>query len=398
MNMLEKKYGARATKIKFKAKKWGWHKFSLRVNFANGKEYCKDRYHDLFFIGYLQKGNFARPSCYACQFKGMSRKADITLADFWGIEKLDKGMDQDRGTSMVMLHSDKGKAFFESLGDVVVKKQFTLEQAAVDNPAMYYPLEPVGADRDMFFKAIDTKPFEIVAKRFFPLPSLSHKARKKLILLKKIVKFITLRGFSFSVWFLLVWYNFFSKTVISTSRIGFMPLKYCRLDIDKTARLIINGMLTMGYQQVSTSHKETRLLLEPYAKMTINGAYTTYADSYIRVVKNGELTVNAGFINEGVQITCASKITIGKGCAIARDVVIRDYDGHTLDIPGYEIAKPISIGNHVWIGNRAMVLKGVTIGDGAIIAAGAVVTKNIPARCVAAGVPAKVIKENLGWH
>jgi acetyltransferase-like isoleucine patch superfamily enzyme/coenzyme F420-reducing hydrogenase beta subunit len=397
MDMLEKEYGAKAAKIKFKAKNRGWHNFSMRVNFANGKEYCKDRYHDLFFIGYLRKGNFARPSCYACQFKGLPRGADITLADFWGIEKLDKSMDQDRGTSMVMLHSGKGKAFFESLGDVIIKKQFTPEQAEAGNPAMNYPLTPAGDDRDMFFKAIDTQPFEIVAKRFFPLPSLKRGAGKKLARLKKIVRFIAVRGFSLSAWFMLIHYNFFSRTVVSTSRLGFRPLKYCRLDIDKTARLVINGVFKMGFRQVSASRKETRLLLEPYAKMTINGAYTAFADSYIRVVKNGELTVNSGFINEGVQITCASKITIGRGCAIAREAVIRDYDGHRIDVPGYEIAKPINIGNHVWIGNRAMILKGVTIGDGAIIAAGAVVTKDVPAKCVAAGVPAKVIKENIAW-
>jgi acetyltransferase-like isoleucine patch superfamily enzyme len=108
--------------------------------------------------------------------------------------------------------------------------------------------------------------------------------------------------------------------------------------------------------------------------------------------------LNSGFINEGVQITCASKIIIGKECAIARDVVIRDYDGHMVDIPGYEKAKPINIGNHVWIGSRAMVLKGVTIGDGTIVAAGSVVTKDLPSKCIAAGVPAKVIKENIVWY
>ena len=103
MEMLERQFGAKATEIKFKNKKWGWHNFSLRVNFENSKEYCKDRYHDLFFIGYLQVGNFTSPSCYKCQFKGFPQKADITLADFWGIEKLDKNMDQDKGTSLVMV-------------------------------------------------------------------------------------------------------------------------------------------------------------------------------------------------------------------------------------------------------------------------------------------------------
>ena len=57
----------------------------------------------------------------------------------------------------------------------------------------------------------------------------------------------------------------------------------------------------------------------------------------------------------------------------------------------------IKIGNHVWIGANVTILKGVSIGDGSIVAAGSVVTKSIPEACLAAGVPAKVIKENVQW-
>ena len=57
----------------------------------------------------------------------------------------------------------------------------------------------------------------------------------------------------------------------------------------------------------------------------------------------------------------------------------------------------IKIGNHVWIGQNAAILKGVTIGDGAIVAANAVVTKDVPAHCAVGGNPAKVIKENVYW-
>ena len=56
MKMLEKEFKSTATNIKFKAKDEGWHNFSMRVKFANGKEYCKNRWQDLFFIGYLQNG------------------------------------------------------------------------------------------------------------------------------------------------------------------------------------------------------------------------------------------------------------------------------------------------------------------------------------------------------
>jgi acetyltransferase-like isoleucine patch superfamily enzyme len=58
---------------------------------------------------------------------------------------------------------------------------------------------------------------------------------------------------------------------------------------------------------------------------------------------------------------------------------------------------PVVIGNHVWIATNAIILPGVTIGEGAIVACGAVVTKDVPPHCLVAGVPARVVRENVDW-
>jgi acetyltransferase-like isoleucine patch superfamily enzyme/coenzyme F420-reducing hydrogenase beta subunit len=398
IEMLEQQYHSKAVKIKFKNKTFGWHRFSTKVDFVNGKSYIKDRYHDLFMIGYLQSGNFARPSCYTCQFKGFPQKADITLGDFWGIENIDPSMDQDYGTSLVMVNTDKGLTFFEGLGDAIIKKEFKKEDAEKGNPAMNNPLKATNNDRKAFFEALDMMPFEQVAKKFFPSNTLFKKMKKKISPIKRILKYGLSIGFSLHTWWQVIYYNFFSSNMQMSGKIKFLPLKYCRLSIAKSAKLVLKSYFMMGVKQVESSHLETRLLLEPNATLTINGNFTMFCNSYIRVVEGGELILNEGFINENVQITCASSVTIGKGCAIARDVIIRDYDAHTIERLGVEIKKPINIGNHVWIGNRAMILKGVTIGDGAIIAAGSIVTKNVPPYSVVVGIPAKVIKENVSWR
>lgn len=89
-------------------------------------------------------------------------------------------------------------------------------------------------------------------------------------------------------------------------------------------------------------------------------------------------------------------ITIGDNCHITNGVAFETHDGGTLifrhRVPDLEVTKPIYLGDNVYVGNRAMFMPGVTIGNNVIIGAGAIVTKNIPDNSVAVGVPARVIK------
>ena len=397
LEMLEREYGSKAIHIKFKSKKWGWHNFSLRVNFENGKEYCKDRWHDLFFIGYLQSGNFARPSCYDCLFKGFPQKADITLADFWGIEKIDPSMDQDKGTSLVMVNSDKGQRLFDVIKDKIEWRQFTMDDARGGNPAMDGSLKSVKQNRMDFFRDLNVLPFEEVAKRYFPLPTRKKKLKSHLRPLKSVYQIIKNLELSWQSWSTFLHINLFSRQVSGCKRIKLMNHKNTIIQLDKGAELQLNACLITGIRQVKKSRKETRILLEKDSQMKIDGSFSVYAGSYIRVVPKGKLILHGGFINENVQITVGDVVEIGSDFTCGRDVVIRSFDGHTILENGYRMSAPIKIGNHVWVGQGATILKGVTIGDGAIIAAGAIVTKDVPSGCVAAGVPAKIVKENVKW-
>lgn len=396
---LENKYKSKAKKIKAKDKTTGWHRFSMRVDFENGKSYVADRYHDPFFVGYLQTELFTMEACFNCQFRGFPRPADITLADFWGIENVDKSMDQDLGTSLIIVNSEKGKEYYESLGDAIVSKEFTLKDAEPGNQALYDTPRVVDWDlRNKFYEDLDKYPFDEIAKRYFPMPTFKRKIMRKLSRFKKAFSFLSKVGFMPTNIYKLIKLNLFDKKVQKRRKVGVIPYKYSHIELHKNAKLICNNILFMGEKQVKSSKIETRLLVEENGTFEINNNFTMYAGSYIRVIKNGHLEINGGFINEGVEITCASKITIGKGATIARDVVIRDYDGHTIELPDYQIAKPINIGENVWIGNRAMILKGVNIGDGAIVGAGSIVTKDVPAGAIVVGNPARVVKEGVKWH
>lgn len=119
------------------------------------------------------------------------------------------------------------------------------------------------------------------------------------------------------------------------------------------------------------------------------------------VVDSGRLTLGHGLnVNGlGTKILCAQEITIGVDCTFSWDCQVLDNDFHALTVDGVQqpSAAPVHIGDRVWLGTRSVVLKGVTIGAGAVVAAGAVVTSDVPASAVVGGVPAKVIGHADSW-
>lgn len=102
------------------------------------------------------------------------------------------------------------------------------------------------------------------------------------------------------------------------------------------------------------------------------------------------------YSNHNMIITDGAKVTFGDNVFIAPNCCFTTAE-HAIDPEqrkaGIEIAKPITIGNNVWIGAGSTVLAGVTIGDNTVIGAGSVVKKSIPANVIAVGVPCKVLRE-----
>jgi virginiamycin A acetyltransferase len=143
----------------------------------------------------------------------------------------------------------------------------------------------------------------------------------------------------------------------------------------------------------------------------IKGSVSTGPGCSLKFVEiSGNVTIGRFTTINGPNVQVLSKIhpiSIGSFCSIARDVTIQEYNHRTDTLSTYYLEKnffggknsgeisskgPIVIGNDVWVGAKSIILSGVTIGDGALIAAGSVVTKNVPAYAIAGGNPAKIIK------
>src|SRR5437764_8050773 len=171
-----------------------------------------------------------------------------------------------------------------------------------------------------------------------------------------------------------------------------------------TSTIELGGTLFLGYGPPdnggSPALGQAFVRVGAGSRFQTGGWVVVREDGDIRVAANASLAIgDAVYINERVRIDVHDSITIGAGCALSWDVLVMDTDYHHLAIGGEErpVRTPIVIGDNVWIGTRSVVTKGVTIGTGAVIAACSVVTRDIPSRCLAAGVPARVIHEDVEW-
>jgi coenzyme F420-reducing hydrogenase beta subunit len=147
---LEKEYGASIESIQFKNKNIGWNQFCTFIRFKNGKTYQKDRYEDAYMFGYLITNLYLRPSCYQCKFKELPRVSDITLGDFWGIGNTRPHLDQNKGTSVVFLNTERGREFFIDTQQKFVSEECTFEEALGGNPHILHSVAK-SKNRKKFF-------------------------------------------------------------------------------------------------------------------------------------------------------------------------------------------------------------------------------------------------------
>ena len=122
IKLIEKRRRARVVNYKCRSKVNGWHNNTEEVFFASGKRESgtplTQEHGNLFYGGYI-----LRPSCYECKFTSLKRPSDITMADFWGIEKAMPDWDDQVGTSMILVNTQKGNQLFEQLKPTVILRK-----------------------------------------------------------------------------------------------------------------------------------------------------------------------------------------------------------------------------------------------------------------------------------
>lgn len=169
-----------------------------------------------------------------------------------------------------------------------------------------------------------------------------------------------------------------------------IPFRKSQVRIDGT--IDGGGRLEIGFRWPGNFFEPTTFVVDEGGRCTVKGNFKIAGGGSVVVGPAGHLDLKGGIgINNRGTLACFERITIGIDAHIGPEVLIRDSDSHTTG-EGRTPTQPIMIGDRVWIGARAIILKGVTIGEGAVIAAGSIVTKDVEPNTLVAGNPARFIR------
>ena len=407
LDSFEERYGSKVVYAKAKSKEYGWRNLTQKVILENGKAYYEDRYVNNFTKGYLQTNAYCRPSCYDCQFKGFPRVADITIADFWGVENVNQTMEKNLGTSLVMINSQKGANYFELIKPRINSVEVPFESILAGNPMLTSSLEQPVVNREQFFNDVDKMSFTALAQKYIDTlsakptkVSLKRKIKNNLHKAKHIYKYTKMllkeMQYSPSAICNFLKYNTFedikNKNIIITK-------PYVVIDIQKGGRIIKQGITILGWKKISNSKLETRIYVGRNATLEFCGGNTIAYGTCIEVHDNAKIIFKEGAgCNTCGTFISQEYIEIGDNAIIGRHVTIRDNNGnHYINRDGYRNTRPVIVGDKAWLTEACTLLPGAKIGQGAIVGACAVVSSNIKPFTMAIGNPARIVDEDVLW-
>lgn len=159
LKWLEKREKAKISAVNFRDKsEYGWRAHVESIRFNNGHVIKSRVFANLF------NGRYPlRPSCYECPYKSLNRLGDITIADYWGIENVLPEFDDDKGVSLLLVNTSKGKELFDSLREKIKWKETRVEDCI--QPALKGPFS-VPSGRERFWRDFSEHSFQYIAKKY----------------------------------------------------------------------------------------------------------------------------------------------------------------------------------------------------------------------------------------
>lgn len=395
--------GAKIVYTENKSKEFGWNKLTQKFIFENGEESFDTVETSPFIKGFIKSHLYCRPSCYECKFKGFPRYSDITIGDYWGIQKHDKTYSSNMGTSLIIVNTEKGVAYFEKAKKRMKIKETPLKWAMAGNPALTKSITKLSSDRNAFFEALDKDSFDNVVA-YYAKQSQNNKQifiqwiRKKILFLKKVI--VNTQMNPKALWQTL----YYSGIRNLLKQKGIICCPHCIIKKEKNSKIFFDGTFILGCKgRLQRSRQESRLYIGEGATLKILGDFYVERDCDIEIFESATLIIHGkkylkSDANTGLTIICGDLIEIGADVGIGRNVTIRDTNGnHFINVLGYKSSKPIKIYEKAWLCESCTIMPGVTIGRSAIVSVNSTVTKSVPEHSLVSGFPATVIQENVIW-
>lgn len=174
-----------------------------------------------------------------------------------------------------------------------------------------------------------------------------------------------------------------------------------RLKVDRGGRIEIpaGSFLFLGFHNFNSKSCSVRVFKN--ARFSVSGTVQILRGVRVIILPGARLEIGSRtYISDNSTLVCANQVKIGSECSISWNTNIFSEIGHELIVNGEARPRnaPLVIGDRVWIGAGATIIPGVTISDQAVIAAGSVVTKDVPSGVVVGGNPAHIIHKNISWR
>ncbi len=182
----EKKTDTNTRTAFFRHKKHGWKTFSMQLAFDNGREYITPFSKDLFMQGFLSN-LCLRPSCYNCHSKSVERESDITLADFWGVERVCPEFFDNKGTSLVLVNSAKGKSLFDEISESMRFTEVNIDEALKYNSSASHSVA-MPKTRELFMRLVNETSFDKAIKACIKTTPIKKALKLAKRILRKVIK------------------------------------------------------------------------------------------------------------------------------------------------------------------------------------------------------------------
>ena len=392
---LESQFDSKIVYFKAKSKEVGWRNLTNKARFENGKTYLgingRDANLKATFLDIL-----VRPSCYDCKFKGFPRNSDMTIGDYWRRKYDYDPLDDNTGTSYVMLHNNKAISFFDNIKPLCDYREVDFGEILKANKFALYSLPRPKFDRSEFYRRLHHEDFNALINDYFiryHFPgSFKNKYKKMIKVILAAAYFNRKHPISF-VRFL--YYNIiFSKIKASLINGDVIIPRNIHLKMNESSVIEVSGLCV-----IDGARAKTNITLDSNATISLDTC-SINAGADVKIGKDALLRVgHKTIIKDNVQIIATGKIDIGDFSLIDRGAIIDDSDSGVVYFSNKENnRKPIHIGTHSLIGKGAVIKGGVCLGDESIIREyGVVNSGDYPSLSLLSGSPACALESNLTW-